>query len=64
MKMALEKLEYMHKNPVKAGLVNDVCDWRWSTAAHFLKGAAVPVRLVPIDGPLPKWLSLGVRERK
>ncbi len=22
-----QKLEYMHNNPVKAGLVKDICDW-------------------------------------
>jgi putative transposase len=51
-KKALEKLEYMHNNPVKAGLVKDPCDWPWSSAAYFLKGKASPVRLVPMDGPI------------
>ncbi len=49
---AVEKLEYMHNNPVKAGLVNDPCDWPWSTASHFLKGKPCPVDLVAIDGPI------------
>jgi putative transposase len=58
---AIEKLQYMHNNPVRAGLVQDACDWKWSTAAHFLKGARVPVKLVQIDGPLPAWLSASSR---
>jgi putative transposase len=49
---AIEKLEYMHNNPVRAGLVDDPCAWPWSTAAHFLQGRRVPVRLVPMDGPV------------
>ena len=49
---AVEKLEYMHNNPVKAGLVDDPCAWPWSTASHFLKGKPCPVELVAIDGPI------------
>jgi type I restriction enzyme R subunit/putative DNA methylase len=25
-------VKYIHENPVKAGLVADACDWRWSSA--------------------------------
>jgi hypothetical protein len=25
-----EKLECMHNNPVRAGLVKEICDWPWS----------------------------------
>jgi len=32
---AHEKLEYMHLNPVRAGLVQRAVDWRWSSARHF-----------------------------
>ena len=49
---ALEKIEYMHNNPVKAGLVKDACDWPWSSARDFLEGKRGPVTLVPYDGPL------------
>jgi len=52
LKKALEKLEYMHNNPVKAGLVKDPSDWPWSSAGYFLKGKPCPVRLVPMDGPI------------
>jgi putative transposase len=57
LKKALEKLEYMHNNPVRAGYVDDPCAWSWSSAAHFLQGKRCPVRLVPVDGPLPSWLK-------
>jgi REP-associated tyrosine transposase len=29
------KLEYIHHNPVKAGLVDSVEDWRWSSASAY-----------------------------
>ena len=29
-------LNYIHENPVKAGLVRDAKDWRWSSAADYL----------------------------
>ena len=35
-KKAEEKLDYMHKNPVGAGLVKSAVDWRWSSARHYL----------------------------
>ena len=63
---ALEKIEYMHNNPVRAGLVKDPCDWKWSSARYFLKGQSVPVTLVPYDGPLDfkkYYLSKGARSR-
>lgn len=33
---AEEKLDYMHQNPVKAGLVERAVDWKWSSARHYL----------------------------
>jgi putative transposase len=36
----IEKLEYIHMNPVTAGLVNAPADWQWSSyRAHFLAEA-------------------------
>ena len=29
------KLRYMHRNPVKRGLVNDPADWPWSSFRHY-----------------------------
>ncbi len=34
-KKAEEKLAYMHLNPVKAGLVETACDWRWSSVRYY-----------------------------
>ena len=30
-----EKLEYIHANPVRAGLVRRSTDWRWSSARWY-----------------------------
>jgi putative transposase len=34
----VEKLRYMHRNPVKRGLVEDPADWPWSSFRHFATG--------------------------
>jgi putative transposase len=34
----VEKLRYMHRNPVKRGLVEKPEDWRWSSFRHYLTG--------------------------
>ena len=34
----VEKLRYMHRNPVKRGLVERPEDWRWSSYRHYLTG--------------------------
>jgi putative transposase len=44
-----EKLDYMHANPVKRGLVEDPSVWIWSSAGFYVKGDP---GLVPID-PVP-----------
>jgi putative transposase len=41
-----EKLEYMHGNPVKRGLVKNPGSWMWSSFLFYEKGEA---GLVPID---------------
>lgn len=45
---AEEKLEYMHNNPVRAGLVERAIDWRWSSARHYLlnEPSRVPIEWV------------------
>ncbi|HUT91003.1 MAG TPA: transposase [Thermoguttaceae bacterium] len=42
-KKALEKLDYMHLNPVRAGLVQRACDWQWSSARYHEHGEPVGV---------------------
>jgi len=38
-----EKLEYMHLNPVRAGLVNRPVDWPWNSARFYEPGRTVGV---------------------
>ena len=39
-KKRIEKLRYMHRNPVKRGLVETPEQWRWSSFRHYLLGEA------------------------
>ncbi|HEX4003397.1 MAG TPA: transposase [Candidatus Acidoferrales bacterium] len=54
-----KKIEYIHKNPVAAGLVAKPEDWLWSSAAFY--EAKVPVRMtpnlfnIPVDPNTPLW---------
>ena len=46
LKKKIEKLEYMHLNPIKRGLVEHPKDWPWSSyAAYSAKGIAI----IPVD---------------
>jgi putative transposase len=38
-----EKLHYIHQNPVRASLVLEPWQWRWSSAPHYLRGETGPV---------------------
>ncbi len=38
-KKRIEKLRYMHRNPVKRGLVVKPEDWTWSSFRHYMTGA-------------------------
>jgi putative transposase len=39
----VEKLRYMHRNPVKTGLVGEPQEWAWSSFRHYAYGEAGPV---------------------
>lgn len=39
----LENFDYMHNNPVKAGLVERAVDWRWSSARWYVLQRTVGV---------------------
>jgi putative transposase len=39
----VEKLKYMHRNPVKRGLVVEPQQWIWSSYRHYAFGEAGPV---------------------
>ena len=34
----IEKLKYIHRNPVKRNLVIRPEDWKWSSYGHYLSG--------------------------
>jgi putative transposase len=44
-KKFLEKLEYMHTNPVVAGLASTILDWAWSSARFYERGEEVGVKI-------------------
>jgi putative transposase len=41
----VEKLRYIHRNPVERGLVQEPEDWPWSSYRHWLTGEAGPVEI-------------------
>ncbi len=41
----IEKLRYVHRNPVKRGLVERPEDWEWSSFRHYLTGVEGPVEI-------------------
>jgi putative transposase len=41
----VEKLRYMHNNPVKRGLVLAPGDWKWSSYRFYFLNEAGPVRV-------------------
>jgi hypothetical protein len=47
-------IDYLHKNPVRKGLVERAIDWMWSSAAWFIDQIEVP--LIPDPIP-PEWLN-------
>ena len=44
-KKRVEKLRYMHRNPVKRGLVGAPEQWRWSSYRHYLLNESGPVQV-------------------
>jgi putative transposase len=41
----VEKLRYMHRNPVVRGLVTKPEDWRWSSFRHYATGSEGTVKI-------------------
>ena len=41
----VEKLRYIHRNPVNRGLVERPEDWSWSSFRHYLSGETGPVEI-------------------
>ena len=46
---AEEKVQYMHENPMRAGLVQRAVDWPWSSARWYLEHKSVGVPIHWID---------------
>ncbi len=40
-----EKIDYMHRNPVKRGLVKDASEWQWSSYPHYATGEVGTVEI-------------------
>ena len=41
----IEKLRYIHRNPVRRGLVDQPQDWEWSSFRHYATGADCGVEI-------------------
>jgi putative transposase len=41
----IEKLRYIHRNPVTRGLVDRPENWKWSSFAHYATGVEGPVEI-------------------
>jgi putative transposase len=44
-KVLIKKIEYIHFNPVKAGLVARPQDWKWSSAGDYIEGRDGPLKV-------------------
>lgn len=44
-KKRVEKLRYIHRNPVKRGLVSRAEDWQWSSFVHYMTGVEGAVEI-------------------
>lgn len=43
-----QKLEYIHRNPVEAALVEKPEDWLWSSSRHYYENGEIPVAVDPV----------------
>ena len=50
--MIWQKINYIHANPVKAGLVGSAKEYRWSSFRAFYSGSEEPLRLTRNGGGL------------
>jgi REP element-mobilizing transposase RayT len=41
----VEKLRYIHRNPIRRGLVERSEDWKWSSFRFYLEGESYIVRM-------------------
>ena len=51
-----EKMDYIHQNPVRSGLVDHPHDWPWSSAANTFSSILTPDPIdLPAVGETPLW---------
>ena len=53
----MEKLRYLHRNPVKRGLVKQPAEWKWSSFRHY---ALREIGVVEIES---QWTA-GIEKQK
>ena len=58
--MFMEKLSYIHQNPVRAELVSSSSDYRWSSA-RILTGRALENEPLLMDNDIIYWRQAGRR---
>ena len=58
-----EKVEYIHLNPVRAGLVKRAEEWPWSSVHDYLGSGQHPAATPSILVIDPVWLPAGARTR-
>jgi len=46
-----QKLEYIRRNPVEAGLVGNPEEWKWSSYRQIANKAGGPIEVDPVDFP-------------
>jgi putative transposase len=59
-----EKLEYMHANPVKRGLVVHPKDWPWSSWGQYALGETGLIRVDSLDDRVVENLNQNTEEEK
>jgi putative transposase len=55
----IEKLRYIHRNPVKRGLAAKPEDWPWSSFLHYTTGLSGPVKIAAPPTLSPKTRETG-----
>jgi putative transposase len=55
----VEKLRYIHRNPVKRGLVREPEEWRWSSFRYYAFGECGPVGVTEQRSPEDQGQSSG-----
>jgi len=54
-----EKLEYIHRNPLEAGLAAEPGQWKWSSENFYRRRGSVPIPVdephLPVDANAPLW---------